>query len=130
VIASVIVIGYIFLIFSLVGNTYVVIRLLALKSELLNVRDNKLHAPLHYAAFLGHADIANHLIQHGAGTFCFFFSWICILFDNILLLLLDVNLQARGNWTALHYAARGGHTRIVMSLLNAGAQTTLKVRLC
>lgn len=45
----------------------VVIRLLALKSELLNLRDSKGHAPLHYAAFLGHADIVSHLLQHGAG---------------------------------------------------------------
>ena len=45
----------------------IVIRLLALRSELINSRDAKGHASLHNAAFLGHADIVSHLIQHGAG---------------------------------------------------------------
>jgi ankyrin repeat protein len=66
------------------------------------------HSPLVAAAFNGHADVVEYLVQHGAD--------VDETDDNIV----------TGHYTALHWAAEHGHAEVAKLLLERGADSSLK----
>jgi len=80
--------------------------LLNANSELVYIKDKDGDTPLHFAAMVGHTDIAKLLIDSGA----------------------DVNKINKDGDSPLHYAAGDGHTAVVNLLIESGAEINLKTR--
>jgi ankyrin repeat protein len=70
---------------------------------LVDLKDDRGRAALHYASGLGHLEVADLLIAHGA----------------------DVNIQEHWGETPLHWAALEGHLDIVKLLLGKSADASL-----
>nr|XP_014342061.1 PREDICTED: transient receptor potential cation channel subfamily A member 1 [Latimeria chalumnae] len=105
-------------------------------TRLLNEGDEKGMTPLHMAAENGHAKVVQLLLKKGALTLCDFKEYTSLHYAALggytqtMQVLLDTHLklmdetEEEGN-TALHLAAREGHTSAVCLLLAKGAKITL-----
>ena len=91
---------------SVAGLVPVVLREILANPALLEAHSSDGWTPLHLAAFFGHADLANALLDRGA------------------------NIEARSTNgmknTPLHAAAAGGHTALVKLLLDRGADANAR----
>ncbi len=83
------------------GDLATVRRLLDRAPDFANMPDQGGYTPLHYAAYFGHAELAEYLVGIGADP-------------------LSLSMDPLHN-TPLHAAATGGHAAVVQVLLDAGA---------
>ena len=62
-------------------------------------------------------------------TVCKLYSYYCLLDSPICCITHSVVFSTKYGWTALMKAAEGGHNGTVQTLIAAGADVSLKVRL-
>lgn len=136
---------------ALNGHLQVLINLREYSSQrgwtFINAKNKNGYTPLHMAAFNGHQNIVKYLIKQGAqfnkkalykdtdyysdfslNTPLIFAAknghaaTVKLLLDNHVLV---NDFNAQGN-TALHFACKGQHHEVILSLLNAGADANIK----
>jgi len=86
------------------GDLAEVTRLIGHNRDLIHARNQRECMPLHYAAYFGHKEIAEYLIQKGA----------------------DVNATSAEGETPLHYAVRNEKLTVAALLLEKGAGIQIK----
>jgi len=86
------------------GHCDVIQKLLQNKADV-NAKDLDGNAPLHLTARKGHNDAVKVLLTYKGA---------------------DVNIMNQTNWTALHYAADGGHCYVIEKILNCKVDVNIK----
>ena len=122
-----------------VGEVERVQQLLEADPTLINTYSHDGWTPLHLAAFFGHREVAQLLLQRGAdvaarsrnatGNLPLHAALAGRRFDIAQLLVMhdsNVNIQDQYQWTALHHAAYSGNMTIVELLLTNGAKLDVK----
>ncbi|XP_024920645.1 histone-lysine N-methyltransferase EHMT2 isoform X1 [Cynoglossus semilaevis] len=103
-----------------------------------DAQDKELRTPLLEAIINNHVEVTRYLIQHGASVYHVEDDGYTGLhhaaklgnLDVVNMLLetgqVDVNAQDNGGWTPIIWAAEHKHVRVIKSLLNRGADVTIK----
>jgi uncharacterized protein len=107
--------------------------------ELLEARSGDGWTPLHLAAFFGHAELADALLDRGAAVdsrstnpmkntplHAASAGGRLALVELLLKRGANPNATQEGGWTALHGAAQSGHQAMVEALLACGADANLR----
>jgi len=125
---------------SAAGDLHRVEQLLAEDPRLIGFMSHDGWTPLHLAAFFGHVDVAEFLVEHGADMHVISKNENSVMplhsalanrqADTATLLMergADIEArQATYEYTPMHYAAANGLTLIVQRLLELGAKTTVE----
>lgn len=119
---------------SVAGRTADVLRRIDEDAKLLEAHSGDGWTPLHLAAFFGHADLANALLDRGAAIDARSTNAMqntplhaataggkLELVELLAKRGADVNARQEGGWTALHGAAQAGNRAMVELLLANGA---------
>jgi ankyrin repeat protein len=121
------------------GQTVRVIEEIRANPALLEAQSSDGWTPLHLAAFFGHAELAQALIEHGADIDAQSSNAMkntplhaaaaggqLALVELLLKRGADPNAMQEGGWTALHAAAQSGNRGMVEVLLANGAHLNIR----